>query len=91
MDLLTFHTSSFVKCLFKSFDPFLLVTCHFIIQSYIIYAGYQSFDILIANMFPELIDFYILSVFQSTVVIILFNVQMVRFLTKFFFKKRTRI
>ena len=36
MDLLTFHTSSFVKCLFKSFDPFLLATCHFIIWSYML-------------------------------------------------------
>lgn len=36
MDLLTFHTSSFVKCLFKSFDLFLLAICHFVIQSYIL-------------------------------------------------------
>lgn len=44
----------------------------------VIYSGYQSFDILIANMFPELIDFYVLAVFQS-IVVILFSVQKVLF------------
>ena len=77
MDLLAIHMPSFVKCLFKSFVPFLLGYLSYYIVLYILDIS-PLFDTWIANMFPKFIGFYISHVFLSTAVI-LFNGQMVLF------------